>query len=201
MPTNTVVACMLLIRTTLRCAHLHIIDEEGGGRKERVGGPGVERQGYRLARVVGESTGHVKVHLLPVAGRIGVAGLLQLRNHFAATIQHVHSEGISTGTTCARGGAIPPVTDCNIRRTIGYGQVLGDAIITAAVAAEIGAVVSSMRIRRIDDFIATRRGLLPWVSATLEAAIVDQMPSQEAEWAYRWDYRWSWHRCVGRRRS
>ena len=117
MPTNTVVACILLIRTTLGCAHLHIIDEEGGGHQYRVGGPGVEEQGYCLAGVVGEGTGQVKMYLLPVSDRIGIAGLLQLCNHFAATIQHVHSEGISTGTGRARSSTVPPVTHRNIRCT------------------------------------------------------------------------------------
>ena len=123
---------------------------------------------------MGQGIGHVKAYLLPVLGGIGVAGVLQFRDHIAITIQQVHGEDISTGMACARSSAVPPVTHCNIRCTTGHRKALRDAIITAAVTAEIRTVLSTMRIRRINDFIAGRRGLLPWINATLEATIVGQ---------------------------
>ena len=107
-----------------------------------------------MTGIVGEGVGHIEGHLLPVSRRIEVASALRFSNDVAIAIQHGHVEVISTGMACARGIGVPPVAHRDLGCTIRYGEVLRDAVITVAVAAEIGAVLAAMGVGRIDEFIA-----------------------------------------------
>src|SRR3989442_578153 len=156
-----VLPATLLLKTTLRRTHLHVINKESGGHRYRVCSPGIKDQGHRLTCIPGQRIRRAKAHLLPGLGRVGVASLLQFRDYFTITTHQVRREDIPAGMSCTRGITIPPVTHRDISRTIRYCKVLGDTIVTTTVTAEIRTVASTMRIRRINDFISTSRGLLP----------------------------------------
>ena len=51
------------------------------------------------------------------------------------------------------GQTVPPVADCNGRATRGHRETLLDTVVAGTIAALECAVVASVRVRRVDDFV------------------------------------------------
>ena len=110
---------------------------------------------------------------MPASGCVGVTGALHLSNDLTAPIRHIDKKDIFTTARSKIGLSIPPVTDGDGGCTFWDGETLADAVETVAVTAEFHAVVTSMWIRRVNEFIATGRVFLPEGTPLFEAPVLD----------------------------
>ncbi len=101
--------------------------------------------------MAGQQAGCIEAGLLPALCGIAVAGTLQFPDHGTTAVQQFHGEEIFTGTRPARSLTIPPVADGDVRGAVRNGEVLPDGISAAAVAAQVGAVLAIVRVRRVDE--------------------------------------------------
>ena len=124
--------------------------------------------------MAGQQAGCIEAGLLPALCGIAVAGTLQFPDHGTTAVQQFHGEEIFTGTHPARSLTIPPVADGDVRGAVRNGVVLPDGISAAAVAAQVGAVLATVWVRRVDEFVTTRGRLHPGAGAILKPAILDQ---------------------------
>ena len=127
-----------------------------------------------MTRVAGQRARCIKAHLQPILVGIGVARVLQFPDCLPITIHQGGGHAIAAGMGGTARIAIPPVAHRYIRRTSRHREVLADAIVTTAVATEVGTVIAAMWIRRVDELIARARRFLPWVNTLFKAAILDQ---------------------------
>lgn len=115
-----------------------------------------------LALVGKEVVGNIKTLLNPVISYVRITALLHSTDRASATILEVAAERIQALFDRLIRIGVPPVDHSDFSIAFWNRETLPDTIIATCIATEVGAVLTAIGVRGVNQLVSFGRRLLPW---------------------------------------